>query len=172
MNRAGPKPRRVAPVPRQASLLPTRMTRKEPASTEVDAYVFIKDNLKTLGWDTRNPERVQTGQVWTQNECLSNPELKRLLVLDRPENIVKITEKLLWTIEAKRSHSELGKALKESQDYAEKINKDGRYKAIFASGIAGNELDSFLIRTTFFDGKKFVPVQMNGVDVTGFLSPG
>jgi len=115
---------------------------------------------------------VQTGQVWTQNECLSNPELKRLLVLDRPENIVKITEKLLWTIEAKRSHSELGKALKESQDYAEKINKDGRYKAIFASGIAGNELDSFLIRTTFFDGKKFVPVQMNGVDVTGFLSPG
>ena len=26
-----------------------------PRDTEVDAYIFIKENLKQLGWDTRSP---------------------------------------------------------------------------------------------------------------------
>lgn len=145
--------------------------RRSPNATEVDAYIFIKDNLKTLGWDTRNPERLASGQVWTQNECLSNPELKARLGLDRPENIVKITDKALWVIEAKRSHSELKTALAEAQEYAAQINQSRKCKAFFASGVAGNELDSFIIRTTYFDGDNFLPVQMNGVDITGLLSP-
>jgi type I restriction enzyme M protein len=140
-------------------------------ATEVDAYIFIKENLRTLGWDARNPERNPSGQVWTQNECLSNPALKALLGLDRPENIVKVTDKTLWTIEAKRSHAELGLALSEAQDYATKINVGRRYQALFASGVAGNELDTFLIRTSYFNGDEFVPVQMNGIDTTSLLSP-
>jgi type I restriction-modification system DNA methylase subunit len=148
-----------------------RNRRRAPSATEVDAYVFIKDNLRTLGWDARNPERTASGQVWTQNECLSNPELKRCLQLDRPENIVKITEKAVWIIEAKRSHGELGKALSEAQEYAKKINESRKLQALFASGVAGNDLDTFLIRSTYFNGKKFVPVQMNSVDVTALLSP-
>ena len=36
--------------------------------TEIDAYIFIKENLKTLGWDTRNPARTPTGEVYTQTE--------------------------------------------------------------------------------------------------------
>src|SRR5579863_52008 len=145
--------------------------RKTPASTEVDAYVFIKGNLRTLGWDARNPERTPSGQVWTQNECLSNQELKPLLGLGRPEDIVKVTEKVLWVIEAKRSHGQLATALTEAQEYAKQINQGRKYQALFASGVAGNELDTFLIRTTYFDGKAFVPVQINGVDVTALLSP-
>jgi type I restriction enzyme M protein len=148
-----------------------RTRRRSPSATEVDAYIFIKDNLRTLGWDTRNPERVAGGQVWTQNECLSNSEIKRLLQLDRPENIVKITDKVLWVIEAKRSHGELQKALVEAQEYATKINESRKFKAFFASGVAGNDLDTFLIRSSYFDGTKFVPVQMNNVDVTALLSP-
>ena len=40
----------------------------KPRDTEVDAYIFIKETLKALGWDVRNPERVPSGQVYTQNE--------------------------------------------------------------------------------------------------------
>ncbi|MFI5103124.1 MAG: class I SAM-dependent DNA methyltransferase [Terriglobales bacterium] len=144
---------------------------KTASATEVDAYIFIKENLRTLGWDARNPERAPSGQVWTQNECLSNSDLRSLLVLDRPENIVRVTDKTLWVIEAKRSHSELRLALSEAQDYATKINAGRRFQALFASGVAGNELDTFLIRTSYFNGEAFVPVQMNGVDVTALLSP-
>lgn len=29
--------------------------------TEVDAYIFIRDGLKNLGWDTKNPSRNPSG---------------------------------------------------------------------------------------------------------------
>ena len=77
---------------------------RSPRATEVDAYVFIKDNLNALGWDARNPERVDSGQVYTQNECLSNPEIRRQLGLLKPENIVRDTDSVLWVIEGKRLH--------------------------------------------------------------------
>ncbi len=143
----------------------------EPAATEVDAYIFIKANLKSLGWDTRNPEKVATGQVWTQNECRSNPEIKRLLVPDEPENIIKVTEKNLWVVEAKRSHKELEKALGEAEGYAKALNTSSQFQAAFVSGVAGNEHDAFLIRTKFLKNGKYVPVCMNGVEVTGLLTP-
>jgi len=150
--------------------MPRRRT-VNPAATEVDAYIFIKDNLRILGWDTRNPERAPTGQVWTQNECLSNEEIRRLLDLDRPENIVKITDKLLWVIEAKRSHRELSKAVQEAEEYAIKLNKSRSVKAVMISGVAGNEQDAFLITTRFLKGGNFIPVTMNSIEVTGLLSP-
>jgi len=147
------------------------MTRRyDPAGTEVDAYVFIKEKLRALEWDSRNPSRISTGQVYTQNECLSHPEIKRLLVLDRPENVVKVTEKIFWIIEAKRSHSQLAQAIAEAEGYAKRINESRKIKAIFISGVAGNELDTFLIRTRYHNGSEFVPVQINGQEITGLLS--
>ena len=44
------------------------MAKTKVNATEVDAYIFIKENLKELGWDVRNPSRHQSGQVYTQNE--------------------------------------------------------------------------------------------------------
>lgn len=147
------------------------MTRKA-RDTEVDAYVFIKENLRILGWDTRNPARVASGQVWTQNECLAHPEIKRCFGLDRPEAVVRVSETELWMLEAKRSHSQLAQATKEAQeDYAKQINDGGVISARLASGVAGNELDSFLIRTRFFDDASWVPVMLNGIEVTGLLTP-
>ncbi len=143
----------------------------KPKSTEVDAYVFIKENLKMLGWDTRNPERFGGGQVYTQNECLANLEIKKHLGLDRPENVVKVTERVLWVVEAKRSHMQLNQALREAENYAQKLNKSNLLQVKFISGVAGNSFDSFLIRTLFFDGNYFVPVKINGIEVSSLLSP-
>lgn len=39
---------------RRKALVPRRRT-VNPASTEVDAYIFIKENLRALGWDTAKP---------------------------------------------------------------------------------------------------------------------
>ena len=116
-----------------------RKTANRAKSTEVDAYIFIQRKLGELGWNTRNPERNDDGQVWTQNECLSNPHLKEYLQQDRPENIVKISESALWVIEAKRSHRQLDQAVGEARDYADKINRGDRLKAWLISGVAGNE---------------------------------
>ena len=144
---------------------------KKGKATEVDAYVFIKENLKSIGWDTRNPERTPEGQVWTQNECLWNKEIKRLLGLKRPENIVKVSEKVLWVIEAKRSRNELKAALLDAYGRAGLLNKSKRFQVMFVSGVAGNSGDGFVIQTDFLEAGKFRPITWNGVAVTGLLGP-
>lgn len=145
-------------------------TRTSP-DTEVDAYIFIKENLSALGWDTRNPERAPGGQVWTQNECLGNPEIKRLFGLKRPENIVKVTEKVLWVIEAKRSQNELQAALTDARGRARVLNQSKRFQVRFISGVAGNSIDGFIMRSQFLLAGNFKTITWNGVEVTGLLSP-
>ena len=145
------------------------MPRRSARDSEVHAYQFIKEELKLLGWDVRNPERADGGQVWTQNECLSNPAIKASLGLDRPENIVKVAHNVLWVIEAKRSHRELDRALLEAQEYAQEFQGNNSYEVRFISGVAGNAIDSFLVSTKYFDGAEFVPITLNGVESTGLL---
>src|SRR5439155_3640884 len=82
------------------------MARTRARSSEVHSYVYIKNALKELGWDTRNPSRAPAGQVYTQNECLEHPEIQARLNQDRPEYVVKITETDYWVIEAKREQSQ------------------------------------------------------------------
>ena len=146
------------------------MPRKRPKDSEVHAYVFIKQQLKMLGWDVRNPERVDNGQVWTQNECLSNHKIKDSLGYLKPENIVKVNDNTLWVFEAKRSHSDLKTSLKEAEDYARAFEHNDTFEAVFISGVAGNEIDSFLVRTRFNQNGKFVPITLNGSEVTGLLT--
>ena len=145
------------------------MPRTKAKDSEVHAYQFIKEELKLLGWDVRNPERADTGQVWTQNEALHNPGINKSLQGGKPENIVKVTNNVLWIIEAKRSHQQLEQALEEAEEYAKAFAENPTYQARFISGVAGNAIDSFLVRTKFFNGVAFIPITLNGIDTTGLL---
>ncbi|MDQ4121669.1 MAG: SAM-dependent methyltransferase [Acidobacteriota bacterium] len=144
---------------------------KQPRDSEFHAYGFIRDELKERGWDVRNPKNHPTGQVYTQGECLADTELKACLGLDRPENVVKVTDSVVWVIEAKREHSQLGQALREAEDYARKINQSKNIKALFISGVAGNPTDSFIVETHFLVGNKFKPITINCKDVTSLIRP-
>jgi type I restriction-modification system DNA methylase subunit len=143
----------------------------KPRNSEVHAYGFIREDLRRLGWDTRNPSRYAGGQVYTQNECLSHPEIQGALGLERPENIVKITDTIFWPIEAKADRADLSKAISEAEGYALKINRSKNIKAAFVSGVAGNQIDNYLVQTKFFDGTEFHPVTVNGKDLSALLSP-
>ena len=66
------------------------MPRRKATDSEVHAYQFIKDELRLLGWDVRNPERADAGQVWTQHEALHNPAINESLKGRVPENVVKV----------------------------------------------------------------------------------
>src|SRR4051794_2917494 len=108
--------------------------RTRARATEVDAYIFIKETLRELGWDTRNPSRSPGGQVYTQNECLEHSEIRAALNLDRPENVVKISETSFWVLEAKRDQRDLAVALAEAEDYARRIQGQDGITAPFISG--------------------------------------
>ena len=114
-------PRPVAPTEKspQETTVPIQcgalvMPRRKATDSEVHAYQFIKDELRLLGWDVRNPERADAGQVWTQHEALHNPAINESLKGRVPENVVKVTSKVLWIFEAKPAHKELEQALKEA----------------------------------------------------------
>ena len=139
--------------------------------SEVHAYGFICDDLRRLGWDARNPDRCPSGRVYTQNECLSHSEIKKFLRLDRPENVVKVTDSVFWVIEAKSERRQLSIAVSEAEGYARTINKSNVIKALFISGVAGNEIDNYRVQTLFFDGEKFQPIRINGKEASALMSP-
>lgn len=158
---------------RKDFVVATKPRKAKPMETEVEAYDFIRQDLRDLRWSVRNPSLGTGGQVWTQNQCLSHAEIKQALGAMRPENIVKISEKFLWVIEAKSTRKDLTKAIDEAvDDYAEKINNArGNFRAILASGVAGNEAAGYLIKTKIRLDGRWLPVTINGQEATGLLSP-
>ena len=142
------------------------------SDSEVEAYRFILDQLKEMGWDTRNPSRQPSGQVWTQNQCLADPEIQRMLGAARPENVVRLAQTKLWVVEAKRDRSQIKQALAEAEaDYARPIDAGGNLTVPLITGVAGNDTTGYEVRTSLRVGDKYVPVEINGHPVTGFLDP-
>jgi type I restriction enzyme M protein len=86
-----------SPVKDQLSLLPKL---PKPKESEVEAYGFIRQQLRDLGWLVRDPSKGGVGQVWTQNQCLADPHMKLAFDKVRPENVIKLSEKFVWVIES------------------------------------------------------------------------
>jgi hypothetical protein len=141
----------------------------QPADTEVEAYGFIRDQLRELGWSVKNPLRHAGGEVWTQGQCLSHPEIKRRLGLTRPENIVKLSETKLWIIEAKSKRALLSRALQEAEDYAWPIQNGGVLSVPLISGVAGNDSTGYEVRTHLLVRGRYERVTINGSEATGLL---
>ena len=143
-----------------------------PPDSEVDAYAFIRNQLSEIGWSTRNPSRHPGGQVWTQNQCFAEPALKQALGLARPEYIVKLNERDVWVIEAKRKRSQLAKALKEAEDdYARLITAGGTFTATLITGVAGNDDTGYEVRTRMLVRGRYRDVTINGRPATGLPDP-
>lgn len=90
-----------------------------------------------------------------------------------PENVVLIPwEEGLryWIIEAKRTHRERPRALREAKGYADKINALEQGAARFATGIAGTPDQSFYVSTSYWNGHEWSEVAINNYETTGFLS--
>ena len=140
-------------------------------NSEVDAYIFIKETLENLSWNIKNPSRSDDGQVYTQGECLTHPEIKKGLGQTKPENIVKLSETKFWVLESKKEHKQLQQAINEAKEYAKNINNKSQANAVIISGIAGNRTDSYLIESEYFDGKIWKPITINDKKASGLFNP-
>jgi len=171
--RKGKRRKTSPPSPEQMRLKPTATKRRaRERRSEVDAYIFVKDDLKNRGWICRNPTRTRDGQVWTQNECLDEPRIAEQLGLARPEYTIKISDTELYIIEAKPFRNQLEQAVQEAErDYAELVNQSPHVRCKIISGVAGNDIDGYLVRSKFFVNDRFEPVISNGKELTGLISP-
>lgn len=134
--------------------------------SEVHAYSFILNELVSKkGWSKQ--------QVYTQQECQNIPVIAKYLKNKRPENVVEINKGVLYIIEAKNFRSKLDLSLKEAEkDYADLINKDKNVKALFITGIAGNDQEGFIAKSKYFAKGKWSVITENEIEVTGLLSKG
>jgi len=141
-------------------------------ASEFRSYPWVKEQLTAAGWNTANPNARPQGQVWEQNECLANEEIRRGLGAQRPEFVVRVSDSILWTIEAKGSDSQLSVALDEAISYADAINIGSDVvTARFASGIAGTEEQGFSVRTMYrTNDADWVAVTRDGSLFEKFLS--
>lgn len=134
-----------------------------PTNSEVDAYSYIKEQLELLGWVVKNPARVPEGEVYKQNEPLSNEYLKKVLVRDMPEAVIKLTDFEYWVIESKRDLKDIDQALEEAKgQYAKKINYSKDIKCILISGVAGNDTDGYIVKNQYLKNEKWTEVLFNG----------
>jgi type I restriction-modification system DNA methylase subunit len=134
-----------------------------PTNSEVDAYTYIKEQLELLGWVVKNPARVLEGEVYKQNEPLSNKYLKKALIRDMPEAVIKLADFEYWVIESKRDLKDIDQALDEAKNqYAKKINSSQDIKCILISGVAGNDTDGYIVKNQYFKEGKWIEVLFNG----------
>lgn len=141
-------------------------------SSEFSSYVFIKNDLERMGWNTKNPSKGHGGQVYTQQECLDHPEISLGLGKQRPEYVIKISEDTFWVIEAKARHQNLDDAFNEAFNYACDINKSDIIKAKIVTGVAGNDDEGYLLKTAFIDTNgNHTLIKYNNKLITGLLSP-
>lgn len=144
-----------------------------PRTSEFSSYVFIKNDLKAFGWNTRNPNRDAAGQLYSQHECLDHPDLASGLGRQKPEYVVKVREDAFWVIEAKGDLSKIDVAFDEAIKYAKDINAaTTQLRAVIVTGVAGSDEQGYIVKTgvLLLDGSVKV-VEYNGKPITGFLSP-
>ena len=143
---------------------------KNPKNTEVDAYIYIKEELEQLGWIVKNPARVNDGEVYKQNESLYHKDIKKQLIRDMPEAIVKLNETEFWVIESKRDKKDIEKALNEAKNqYAKKINKSKKIKCVLISGVAGNDTDGYIVRNQYLKNDKWENVLLEEGKIKNIL---
>lgn len=132
--------------------------------SEVACYKYIIDELQKKGWNKN--------LIYNQQECLSIPEIKKYLNLDRPENVIKVKEEIFYIIEGKNEKSKIDVAVKEAKEqYAKKINQSNKIKALFITGVAGNEEEGYISESYYFNGKDWNLIKENEIEITSILSP-
>ncbi|MCJ7506753.1 SAM-dependent methyltransferase [Candidatus Bathyarchaeota archaeon] len=156
----------------QKSVNTTRQ--KKPTDSEFQSYTYIKNELKELLWNVSNPNRDARGQLYTQQECLQNNEISLQWGKQHPEYVVKLAEDKFWVIEAKPKTDDIDLAFKEAtKDYGQELNKHAFVRAMVATGVAGNDIDRYLVKSAFWveEKKQFVPIQFEGREITSLLTP-
>ena len=138
--------------------------------SEFTSYIFIKNELSLSGWNTKNPNRNEDGEVYTQQEVLSVPEVKEFLGLRKPEYSVKIGEDKYYIIEAKGTVEEINLAFNEAVSYGESINNSDLISAPIVSGVAGNDDDGYIVKSAFFENGAYKTINYHGNELTSLVS--
>jgi type I restriction enzyme M protein len=148
-----------------------KVTKKK--DSEYQSYTYIRNEIKDKGWSVTNPNRDPIGQLYTQNECLQNPEIASKWNKAHPEYLIKLSEDAFWVIEAKPNLADLDKAFDEAKWYGKLLNEHSFVRALIVTGVAGNDIDKYLLRSGFWieAEKEYKTITYEQKEITSILTP-
>lgn len=128
---------------------------------------LIRDIASQKGWDIRHPQK--------GGDFLEEQEIEDFLPdcgLEgaKPDFLVCKRGIPIVVVEAKNEVKKIDQAVSEAIEYANLINKIGKYEIKIAVGVAGEEDHGYIFRTIYWDGKKWEPLSSRGYELTSFPS--
>lgn len=128
---------------------------------------LVRDIAGQKGWDVRHPQK--------GGDFLEEQEIEDFFPdcgLDgtKPDFIVCKKSLPLVVVEAKNDIKKIDIAISEAMEYANSINKKGKYKIRIVVGVAGEENHGYLFKSFFWNDKKWTPLTSKGYELTSFPS--
>lgn len=126
---------------------------------------YVRREAERRGWDLRHVSN--GGDVLEEQEIEAYfPDIG--LEGERPDFLFCLIGNPTIIVEAKNEAGKLKQAQKEAEDYATKINANGKYSIKVAVGAAGEEDKGFEISISFLTHHEWIPLPSQGFALTTF----
>lgn len=128
---------------------------------------LVRDVAGQKGWNVKHPQK--------GGDFLEEQEIEDFLPecgLDgtKPDFIVCKKSIPIAVVEAKNDIKKIDNAISEAMEYADSINKKGKYEIRIAIGVAGEEDHGYLFKSFFWNNKKWTLLTSKGYELTSFPS--
>lgn len=119
------------------------------------------------GWDIRHPQK---GGDFLEEQEIEDYLPDCGLAGTKPDFLVCKRGIPLITVEAKNEAKKIDQAVAEAVEYADHINKAGKYKIRIAVGVAGEEDHGYTFKTFYWNDQEWKPLSSRGYGLTSFPS--
>lgn len=128
---------------------------------------LVREIATQKGWDVRHPQR---GGQFLEEQEIEDYFKDSGLGKTKPDFLVCKNYQPLIVVEAKNEKNKIDTAISEAVDYADTINKHGKYTVNIAVGVAGEEDNGYSFRTKFYNGIEWIDLSARGFVLTSFPS--
>lgn len=128
---------------------------------------LIRRIASQRGWDVRHPQK---GGNFLEEQEIEDYFNDSGLGKTKPDFLVCQNYKPIIVVEAKNEIRKIDNAITEAVQYANVINKHGKYCVTIAVGVAGEEDNGYLFKTKYYNGTEWVELSSRGFVLTSFPS--
>lgn len=128
---------------------------------------LVREIATQKGWDVRHPQK---GGDFLEEQEIEDYFKSSGLGKQKPDFLVCRNYKPVIVVEAKNEKQKIDEAVSEAVEYADMINKHGKYHVKVAVGVAGEEDKGYLFITKYFNGTEWVELSARGYKLTSFPS--
>ncbi len=128
---------------------------------------LVRTIASQKGWNIKHPQK---GGDFLEEQEIEDFFPDCGLEGTKPDFLVCKKALPIIVVEAKNDIKKINDAVSEAIEYADLINKKGKYNIKIAVGVAGEEDHGYLFKSFFWNGKKWKALTSKGYELTSFPS--